>query len=92
MIDWAGIDPVLGTALGILSLCFFLSMIRVVRGPTLPDRVVALDLASAIAVGLLATYAVQSNVPILLDVAVVVALVGFLATIGFATHLDRGTK
>jgi multicomponent Na+:H+ antiporter subunit F len=75
-----------------LSMGFFLCFFRVVAGPTLPDRVVALDLASTIAVALLAVYALSASEPAVLDAALMVALVGFLGTIGFATHVNRGNK
>ena len=59
------------------------------RGPTLPDRVVALDLMGVLAVGMLAAYAVDTNQPGLMDPAAVLALVGFLGTVAFARYLER---
>jgi multicomponent Na+:H+ antiporter subunit F len=74
--------------LGALGLAF----IRLLRGPSLPDRVVALDLVSVIGVGLVATYAVTVNQPVFLDVIMVFALISFLGTVAFAYYLERKTK
>ena len=76
-------------ALAMVGLAFFLTFARLVRGPTLPDRVVALDLMGVLAVGIIAAYAVAADQPVLLDPAAVVALVGFLGTVAFARYLGR---
>ncbi|MFI0471771.1 monovalent cation/H+ antiporter complex subunit F [Halomonas sp. HMF6819] len=74
----------------IMGLALVLTFVRVVRGPSLPDRVVALELFSTTVVGLVGVYAVQSGVASFLDAAIVIALMGFLAAIGFARFLERG--
>ncbi len=71
-----------------LALC--LAFVRLYRGPSLPDRVVALELFSAILVGMIGLIAIATDVPSLLDVAIVMALMAFMATIGFARFLERG--
>jgi|TARA_B100000700_G_scaffold118310_2_gene133085 multicomponent Na+:H+ antiporter subunit F len=71
-----------------LALC--LAFARLYRGPSLPDRVVALELFSAILVGMIGLIAIATDVPSLLDVAIVMALMAFMATIGFARFLERG--
>ncbi len=57
---------------------------------SLPDRVVALELFSSILVGIIGVVAIATDVPSLLDVAIVMALMAFMATIGFARFLERG--
>ncbi|NJN96393.1 MAG: cation:proton antiporter [Anaerolineales bacterium] len=69
-----------------------LALIRLLRGPSLPDRVVALDLISAIGVSLVAAYAMAMDQPVFLDVTVVLALISFLGTVAFAYYLERRTK
>jgi multicomponent Na+:H+ antiporter subunit F len=75
--------------LAVLSLAIVLSFIRLVLGPSLPDRVVALDLMTTLGIGVIAVYAIATNQAILLDVATVVALISFLGTIAFAYFLER---
>ncbi|WP_416208269.1 monovalent cation/H+ antiporter complex subunit F [Halomonas sp.] len=73
-----------------MSLALCLAFVRLYRGPTLPDRVVALELFSSILVGIIGVVAIATDVPSLLDVAIVMALMAFMAAIGFARFLERG--
>ena len=75
---------------GFLSAAMFLAFARLVRGPTLPDRVVALDLMATLAVGVSAAYAVVAGQSLFLDVAVVLALIAFLGTVAFAYYIEKG--
>jgi multicomponent Na+:H+ antiporter subunit F len=78
-----------GLALAMVGAALFLTFVRLVLGPTLPDRVVALDLMGVLAVGMIAAYSVLTDQPVLLDPGSVLALVGFLGTVGFAHYLQR---
>lgn len=66
-----------------------ISFIRLVRGPSLPDRVVALDLMTTLGIAVIAVYAIGFNQPIFIDIAVVVALISFLGTIAFAYYVYK---
>ncbi|MBL8097305.1 MAG: cation:proton antiporter [Anaerolineales bacterium] len=74
----------------VLVIALAVTMFRVARGPSLPVRVVALDLMSTLAVGLIAIYAVAVRQPIFLDVAVVLGLISFLGTVAFAYFIEKG--
>lgn len=77
-------------ALAMLSGAMFLSFLRLVRGPSLPDRVVALDLMATLAVGFMAVYAVATGQALFLDVAAALALIAFLGTVTFARFIEEG--
>ena len=66
-----------------------LAFLRLVRGPSLPDRVVALDTMTVLIVAFCGLYALQTGVAAFLDVAVVLALIGFLATAALARFIER---
>jgi multicomponent Na+:H+ antiporter subunit F len=72
-----------------LSVAAIITLIRLVRGPTLPDRVVALDLIVTLGLTIFATYGLINNQPGFLDVAIVVGLLGFLGTVAFAYFIER---
>jgi multicomponent Na+:H+ antiporter subunit F len=72
-----------------LGVAMVLAFARLIRGPSLPDRVVALDLMTALTMGMIAAYGVGADQPVFLDVAVVLALVSFVATIAFAMYVER---
>lgn len=75
-------------ALFVLLCAVFLTFIRLMLGPSLADRVVALDLIATLLVALIAAYAITTREPILLRVAMVVALFNFIGTIAFAYYLQ----
>ena len=72
-----------------LSVGLFLAFFRLVIGPTLLDRVVALDLTAVLTVGIVAVTAIDTGQHVFLDAAIVVALITFLGTIAFARYVER---
>jgi multicomponent Na+:H+ antiporter subunit F len=74
---------------GMLVLALILAFIRLVRGPSLPDRVVALDLITLEVIGLIAVFIVANDQPLFLDAAIVLAIIAFVGTVAFARYLER---
>lgn len=72
-----------------LSFAVVLGFIRLAKGPSLADRVIAFDLLATLGIGILAAYAVVTEQPALLDVGLVLALVSFLGTVAFAHYMER---
>lgn len=70
-----------------LSLALILSFIRLVKGPSLPDRIVALELIASIVIGLFGLNAIETGVSAYLDIAIVLALTAFLVAVGFARFI-----
>ena len=62
---------------------------RLAKGPSLADRVVALDMMTITIISFCGVYAVFMEEPSFLDVAIVLALVGFLATVALARYAER---
>ena len=77
-------------ALNVLVVALFLAFIRLVRGPSLPDRVVALELCGTVVVGIIAVQSILTDQRVLLDVAIGLALVSFLGTVAFARYVGKG--
>ncbi|ASY55684.1 MULTISPECIES: cation:proton antiporter [Sinorhizobium] len=78
-------------ALLLLSLALLMTMLRIIRGPTLPDRVLGLDMLVAIAIGFIAVLAIKTRFNLYIDIGIALGLVGFLATVAFARFiLTRG--
>lgn len=76
---------VLPLLVGALLLVF----VRLLQGPHVLDRVIALDYMAVVSVGILAMYAMATDQTAYLDVAIMVALLGFLGTVGFAFYVER---
>ncbi|MEW5867636.1 MAG: monovalent cation/H+ antiporter complex subunit F [Chloroflexota bacterium] len=83
------IDLILTVVLIILSLALILAFVRVLRGPSLPERVVALDLMSVVGIGFVTSYAMFTGQAAFLDIAVVAALLSFLGVIAFAHYIEK---
>ena len=78
-------------ALVVLGIALLVTVYRVVIGPTLPDRVIALDMLVGIAIGFIAVIALRPGYTVYIDIAIALGLVGFLATVAFARFiLARG--
>lgn len=86
-------SPILSTSVDIAFVLVMLGVvggfIRLVKGPSLPDRVVALDMMTVLIVSFCGLYAILSEQTAFVDVAIVVAVIGFLATVALARYVER---
>lgn len=86
-------SSILGAALwagfGLLIVGLLFAALRAMRGPTLPDRVVGLDTVTTLMVAFAAVFAVASDEPAFLDIAIALALVAFVTTVAFARYVER---
>ncbi|MDQ8194589.1 monovalent cation/H+ antiporter complex subunit F [Coraliomargarita sp. SDUM461004] len=67
-----------------------LALLRIVKGPTPFDRVVALDLIGGICLCIIVMFAIHFDQQVLLDAAFVIAIVSFIGTVAFARYLGKG--
>jgi multicomponent Na+:H+ antiporter subunit F len=70
-----------------LLIAFMISLFRLVKGPTINDRIAALDLIASIAMGFILVFSISSDKSIYFDVAIAIALVSFMGTVGISTYL-----
>lgn len=93
MIIETQVGGVFGAALVITVLCLIVALLltvyRLLRGPTLADRVVALDLISMLLVVFLVVFKFVSGIDAYMYAAISLALIAFLATVAFAHYIDR---
>lgn len=80
----------LSTALVMLGVVF--ALVRAIRGPHVVDRVVAVDLVTMLGVSLVGLQAVRTGEPLMIDVVLSLAFVGFLATTAFARWIDASAR
>jgi multicomponent Na+:H+ antiporter subunit F len=74
----------------VLGLGMLLAFGRLVKGPSLPDRIVAADVIATMMIGALVVAAITTSQSFLLDIALTIALVVFLGTIALAMAIERG--
>ncbi len=73
-----------------LSLCVILALIRVLRGPTAPDRAVGVDTINTIVIVGMVAFGAAFREVIYIDVAIVYALLSFISTLFIAKYLEGG--
>ena len=74
-----------------ITLSILCSAYRVLRGPTIPDRVVGLDNISTNLVAVVIVLSIHARSALYIDVALVLAILSFLGTVAAAKYLLRGT-
>lgn len=83
-------DVVLALSALLLATAAIAAGLRIVRGPAAADRVIALDMLSLLGVAAAGLAALVSDSVAFVDIALGVALVGFLATVAFAGYIAHG--
>ena len=68
----------------------FLTFARLLKGPTLPDRVMAIDLFTSFVMGVIILYSALSGLTIYLNAVFVMAFIAFMGTVAFARYLEKG--
>ena len=75
----------------ILIGCCFACLIRAWRGPSIPDRMVAIDIMGVLAVGITTIWAVITERGFLIDVALAWIFLSFIGTLALAKYLSHKT-
>jgi multicomponent Na+:H+ antiporter subunit F len=73
-----------------LAICIIISLVRVFLGRTVPDRIVAIDTINTIVIVLMVILGAAFKEVILIDVAIVYALLSFITTLFMAKYIERG--
>jgi multicomponent K+:H+ antiporter subunit F len=76
---------------GAISLSLLLCLYRVMIGPDLPDRIVALDTLYINGVALLVLVGIHYNDSVYFESALLIAMMGFVSTVAWCKHVIRGT-
>jgi len=83
-------DQLFNIAAVIMLISLVLAIIRLLLGPTVGDRAVALDAMTIISLSLIGWIALSSGREIYLDVALVYGLISFVGIVAIARYLERG--
>ena len=83
-------DQVLPYVTAMLAIAMLLSLWRLLRGPGLPDRILALDTLYINALALLVLLDIQLETVLLFETALIIAMLGFVGTVALSKYLLRG--
>lgn len=90
LVDPALLETVVRVAVVLVSGLCLLCSYRVIRGPTDPDRVVALDAMATNVVAIAVLFAIQTDRGLFVTVGLVLAIIGFIATVAVAKFVTEG--
>ena len=77
-------------ALACITAALLLSFWRLLRGPSLPDRILALDAMYINTVALLVLFGIHQGITVFFEAALIIALMGFVGTVALCKYLLRG--
>lgn len=83
------LELTLSVSMVILSISILITLARFIIGPTLPDRVISLELIALIIIAIIALYSMMTEEAVFIDIAVIISLISFLGTIAFSYYLER---
>ncbi len=84
------LETALTIAFGLFVLALLLNLYRLLRGPTLPDRALALDTMYINTIELIVLYGISSDSKLYFEAAMLIALIGFVSTVAVAKYMLRG--
>ncbi len=84
------LEIVIILCLGIMSVAVVLNMLRLLKGPDLPDRILALDTLYINAIALIMLLGLYLSSDLFFEAALLIAVMGFVGTVAIAKHLLRG--
>lgn len=76
-------------AFGLLLLAFLLALLRLFRGPSSSDQIVALDLIASIVMGFILLYSLLVDQEVYFDIAIIIAMISFLGTVAISIYLKK---
>lgn len=83
-------EAVLPVALGILALATLACLYRVLTGPSMPDRIIALDMIGINLIAMIAVISIMLRTQVYLDIILLIGILAFLGTVAFAKYIERG--
>ncbi|MBN1153573.1 hypothetical protein JXB12_01490 [candidate division KSB1 bacterium] len=73
----------------IMTISLFIAFLRLVKGPSTPDRIVALDLITMLTLGMILAYCMLTGQFVYLNTTIILALITFLGTVAYARYLEK---
>lgn len=84
------IETLLTISLVLFGISIAITFIRIVLGPSFPDRVIAMDVIGVNIISVIAIVSISFNTKAYLDVILILAILAFISTIAFSKFIERG--
>ena len=77
-------------AMFLLSISLIITLYRIIKGPTIHDRILALDSIGYIIIGIVAILSIHLNSHAYLETILLIGILAFLSTIALSRYMERG--
>ncbi|MFD1207183.1 MULTISPECIES: Na(+)/H(+) antiporter subunit F1 [Sporosarcina] len=84
------IQTMLTIALILFSITIAIAVVRIILGPSMPDRVIALDMIGVNLIAMIAVISVIMKTKAFLEVILILGILSFIGTIAFSKFIERG--
>lgn len=84
------VETILSISFILFGIAIFITFLRIVIGPTFPDRVIAMDVVGVNLISAIAIVSILFSTKAFYDVILVLGILAFISTISFSKFLERG--
>ncbi|MEH6567044.1 MAG: K+/H+ antiporter subunit F [Halopseudomonas sp.] len=84
------LETVILICLGMMSVALILTFVRLIKGPDLPDRILAMDTLYINGIAVIMLFGLYLDSNLFFEAALLIAVMGFVSTVAIAKHLMRG--
>jgi len=84
------IETMITTSLVLFSITISIAVLRIILGPSMPDRVIALDMIGVNLIAMIAVVSIILKTKAFLEVILILGILSFIGTIAFSKSIERG--
>jgi multicomponent Na+:H+ antiporter subunit F len=84
------IETMITISLVLFSITISIAVIRIILGPSMPDRVIALDMIGVNLIAMIAVVSIMLKTKAFLEVILILGILSFIGTIAFSKSIERG--
>ncbi|MDI2585931.1 MULTISPECIES: Na(+)/H(+) antiporter subunit F1 [unclassified Psychrobacillus] len=84
------VEKILYTALALFAITIVIALIRIIKGPSIPDRAVALDMIGVNLISMIAVISIVLKTKAFLEAILILGILAFISTIAISKYVERG--
>lgn len=84
------VEKILLVALALFAFSIAIALIRIIKGPSMPDRAVALDMIGVNLISMIAVISIVLKTKAFLEAILILGILAFISTIAISKHVERG--
>ncbi|TQR16369.1 Na(+)/H(+) antiporter subunit F1 [Psychrobacillus soli] len=84
------VEKILLTALALFAISIVIALVRIIIGPSMPDRAVALDMIGVNLISMIAVISIVLKTKAFLEAILILGILAFISTIAISKYVERG--